>query len=319
MKIVREVGIVAVLAMGAVGCGVASQQVVEAPGTPQGVAHEASPSASSEAGGASQDAHQDEVVPGAARPVEATPADLARVTDATRKVNSARFEMRVEGGEGAFGTADALVATGAFDLQAKASSMTFDAGDVGKMELRVVDGKGYVNFGGLLGSGGPKWMAFDLTDLGSDKKLASGGLFDPTSVLAQLKAVTGEVTVVGTETLDGVATTHYHAEVDLAKVLADHADELSPGGKADLSEQLAQLGSGAPTVIPVDVWVGDDGLPRQYRMSMTADDIGTLTTTITFSGFGEPVTVVAPPADQVVSGKDALGNMLGSFADSATS
>ena len=76
----------------------------------------------------------------------------------------------------------------------------------------------------------------------------------------------GSVDEVGTETVNGDSTTHYKATIDLAE-----------GGRrssASAAQQLVQrlIAQGAPASVPVDVWIGDDGLVRKMTMdeSLTA-------------------------------------------------
>jgi hypothetical protein len=69
----------------------------------------------------------------------------------------------------------------------------------------------------------------------------------------------------------------------------------------DVSEIPAdELGRAAPEDLPFDelthsLWVGDDDLVRR----MTSDLGGYGTTDTTIFGYGEPVEIEAPPADQV--------------------
>jgi hypothetical protein len=56
------------------------------------------------------------------------------------------------------------------------------------------------------------------------------------------------------------------------------------------------------TQIPIDVWIGDDGLVRQLRETMDTSKGGqslTTTTTIDISDFGTDVSVSAPSPDEV--------------------
>jgi hypothetical protein len=69
--------------------------------------------------------------------------------------------------------------------------------------------------------------------------------------------------------------------------------------------------------VPVDVWIGADGLVHQLALKMSIDQVGgqhvgaTVTATETFDHFGEPVDVQAPPADQVGS-LSSLSDLFGS-------
>jgi hypothetical protein len=84
------------------------------------------------------------------------------------------------------------------------------------------------------------------------------------------------------DVIDGVDVTKYILTVDVTKMPAD------------------QLGGAAPEDLPFDemtytMWVDSDGLLRRY----TNDLEGYVTTDTTIFGYGEPVEIEAPPADQV--------------------
>jgi hypothetical protein len=147
--------------------------------------------------------------------------------------------------------------------------------------------------------GGKSWVRLDLQQAGSvlgldvNKLLGQSGE-NPTQTLAMLQA-SGQVQKVGPDIVGGVAVTRYHAVVDLKKAL-----ELK-----GVSEATARrlIDAGAPTELPVDVWIGnDDGLVHQFRMTQTAQANGRSVSTLltmTLNDWGTPVTVHAPPADQV--------------------
>ena len=147
--------------------------------------------------------------------------------------------------------------------------------------------------------GGKQWIRVDLQRAGNaagidlSKVLGQAGA-NPVDVLDLLRA-SGDVTKAGSETLDGVATTHYHATVDLEKALT------TKGIPQDTVQRL--LDAGAPTELPVDVWIGDDdGLVRKvqstYDVPSGGESVKTVTT-VNLSDWGTTVSVDTPPSDQV--------------------
>jgi hypothetical protein len=107
---------------------------------------------------------------------------------------------------------------------------------------------------------------------------------------------------VGTEDVRGVPTAHYFAVIDWQKLLQQAAKS---GDRPDLLEQFQGFG-GTMENIPVDVWVDANSLLRRMTMtfSMTAgtqEAGGSLQ--LELFDYGEPVSVEAPPASDVV---DAL-------------
>jgi len=135
---------------------------------------------------------------------------------------------------------------------------------------------------------GKSWLSIDLQQAG--KKLGIDfnkfSQQDPTDLVAALKKA-GSVKKVGTETIDGVDTTHYSVVIDVAK---------APNG-AQL-QKLTNLKS-----IPVDVWIdGNNRLRRMtesYTVTTSGQTVGT-TMQMDLSKYGEPVNVQVPSASETV-------------------
>jgi hypothetical protein len=146
---------------------------------------------------------------------------------------------------------------------------------------------------------GRTWVKTDLDRLagvmGRDfGQLVGQSSQNPGDTLAMLRSV-GDVEKVGTDTVDGVETTHYRATIDLAKAI-----EQKGVSKATV-QRLRE--SGAPAKLPVEVWVGkDEGLPRKLEMAYDAKTQGSPVSTrmtMSFSEWGSDVSVDAPPDDEV--------------------
>jgi hypothetical protein len=206
-------------------------------------------------------------------------------------------------------------ASGLFDHQQ--GDMTVDAskalaaagvssGSNGQVELRYLEEGGdlvlYADLPFLsdkLPGGGP-WIRLDLQQTGQELGIDIGKLLsqagqNPGQILDLLRA-SGSVQTVGPETVDGVPTTHYKATIELDEVSGQIGGSI---GRA-LYDQLAA--QGAPSSIPVDVWVGDDGLVRRATLDETVTSGGQTTGAklqVDVSDYGTPVTVTAPPSDQV--------------------
>jgi hypothetical protein len=187
-----------------------------------------------------------------------------------------------------------------FDPLAMQLSMTMPA-PVGTIQERVVNDTMYMNMPSLSSElGGKAWIAFDMKKLlGQSLSSLSQGQTDPTQFLAYLGAVSDDVTKVGTETVQGVDTTHYHATIDFQKALNR---ENLPSSLRDRLQQLAPSLSGV--TMTADAWVDDNGLVRKISIEMPMDKLskgemgGTATVVEEMSDFGEAVHVEAPPADQ---------------------
>jgi hypothetical protein len=183
-------------------------------------------------------------------------------------------------------------------------------------EIFVDEGGDYVLYMrmGLLDPllGGRHWLKVDASKVGKKlgvdlDKLAGGQTTqDPSQLLALLRATSGKVDDLGAETIDGTPTTHYRATVDLAK--AAEVDGVS----GQTLQQLKQ--AGVPATIPEDVWIGSDGLIRQFRTSydMTSGGVPlSMTMTIGLSNYGTAETVTAPPAADVYDASELVLRGLG--------
>ena len=160
---------------------------------------------------------------------------------------------------------------------------------------------------------GKRWLKFDIKAIGKQAGfdagvlLNQGGSQDPTQVLAYLKAASGDVTRVGSETVRGVATTHYKATIDFRKV-PDSAPADQRAAVRRSIEQLIEL-SGASTA-PIEVWIGKDGLARRI---VTTSTTGTeaqrikLRQRVELYDFGTKVDVAIPPASAVTDFGDLTG------------
>lgn len=145
---------------------------------------------------------------------------------------------------------------------------------------------------------GKKWLKLDLAAFGKAQGINYSSLMSqsPTQALQRLEAA-GTVTQVGSETIDGVATTHFRVEhLDISK--------LPQGAKIEAL--------GHPTYGPIDVWVGNDnGYVYRETLSLSYSVKGqtaSMTIRTDLSNFGEAVHVTVPPPDQTVDETGAAIN-----------
>ncbi len=176
----------------------------------------------------------------------------------------------------------------------------------GTIEERVIGTTIYIKLPAAASSatGGKPWITFDPSQLGASS--TTGLDFtgqDPTQLLATLRGVSDSVTKVGTTQVRGVETTHYRAEVDLAKAV-----QASGADGASLQEFTKTLGS---NTIPEDVYLDKDGLPRRFSVTVNpvlpstsagaSSGTSSFTVTVDLYDFGKTDTsgITAPPPDQV--------------------
>ncbi len=261
----------------------------------------------------------------------ATPTTLQGLADSAQRsadASSGRFTFSIEMSMPGFGDGFGFTGKGAFDTATGKTEMSLDlssflelmqglAGSLGgsgaTSELEpddfsldaVMDGLVmYMRFPFLADKipGGKEWVKVDLRqaaakvpglDLDQFLQFANNG---PQSSLEYLKAVSGPIETVGVEEVRGVSTTHYRTAVDVTKYarLVPEAQRAQVGSMLD---QLVQQ-TGLAT-IPIDVWVGADGLVRKLELTMSMAPAGstqTATASMRFEMFdyGEPVTITLP-------------------------
>jgi hypothetical protein len=120
---------------------------------------------------------------------------------------------------------------------------------------------------------GARWIKLDLASvsqaMGLDPSSLTSSGANPAQYLSYLKDGGGTATVVGHEAVRGVATTHYHGELNLLK-----AAEAQPGtdrarARAAFEKLVAETGQSS---LPVEVWIDAHG--RVRRMALAIDAAG---------------------------------------------
>jgi hypothetical protein len=210
-------------------------------------------------------------------------------------------------------SADGVVDKGQADIRTDLSQLLAKGGlpaASGSVELRYLQESGdpvvYVNAPALASMipGGKSWVRLDLEQAAKSagvdlNQMLAQAAQNPADVLDMLRAA-GTVQTVGTETIDGVQTTHYQATIDLAK---------AAGMVGSPAQQAVQhlIDQGGPSTIPADVWIGSDGLVRKLTVDETVgtgSDTATVHLNLGLSDYGTAVNVAAPPSDDTL---DATG------------
>jgi hypothetical protein len=211
-----------------------------------------------------------------------------------------------------------LTGTGRYDVTDRSGTFTMSAalpnipglgnalGGSGLTMREVLEGTVvYMKLPGKLipGAGGKPWVKLDLAKGGAlpgGLSMLGGNLeSDPSQMLGYLRSIAGAVTTVGTDTVAGVKTTHYHATVDLEKVAAKAPAAKRPAAQRSVQalEQMAHV-----TKLPVDVWVDGGHLVRKYASHFGITVQGaplTLDMTMLFPHYGAEPKATPPPADEV--------------------
>jgi hypothetical protein len=210
------------------------------------------------------------------------------------------------------GTSQSITGTGAVDFAHHAFLMTMNLPTTGSMVVVIVGTTEYVEIPPAARErmpGHTPWVSIDLNRLvqaklgGSLAQWSAGASNDPSQVLAQLSAVSDRVTIIGHPTVDGVITTEYRAQVDVAKALARTRRKSGYAAAQLLARTLKPLGS---RTLPMELWIGVDHLVRRFQETIVVPTGGNapggaLRTTVLmdFDRYGTPVNIAAPPRNQV--------------------
>jgi hypothetical protein len=246
-----------------------------------------------------------------ARPASTAPGpavELAASATRTSHAKSARVEMRMRLPVPANGSTVTAVATGVVAFRDRSSDlamrMTFPGLGVMRMHELTVWPVVYMRsplFAGMLH--GKQWVKLDMARIEREHGIDLNALTntssnDPTEMLQTLENESDSLTNLGAATVRGVPTLHYHAVLDL-----DKAAKNAPASvRAAVRRSNARLGAilGIDKM-PMDVWIGHDGLVRRIAYGLPMPGAGSVTMQVRYDmfDFGVPVHVTAPPAREV--------------------
>lgn len=164
--------------------------------------------------------------------------------------------------------------------------------------------------------GGRRWVRIDLADLSRRSGVDLEATLDrfrspdPGANLSMLTGAADDVKQVGTEEIRGDRTVHLRLTVDVDKALGQAPSRF----RSSLSQLVASLGS---RELPVDVWIGDDSLPRRiaYEMDLSRGGLAGLPEAarsvrmrLDIFDYDQPVSVAVPPAEETINLADVRGH-----------
>jgi LppX_LprAFG lipoprotein len=153
---------------------------------------------------------------------------------------------------------------------------------------------------------GKEWFKLDFAKLGKQQGLDLSQLMqlnqsDPSQALDFLQGASDDFEEVGQEEVRGEQTTHYKGTVDLEKVAQE--------APADVQEQYRELSElTGDKKVPMDVWIGDDGLVRKIAFTQAVPNGGSVKMEEELYDFGTDEQVEVPSDDAVVDLTALLGN-----------
>ncbi len=243
-------------------------------------------------------------------------AAVAKAAENAEEITSLHFRMNGRSPEEGRFKAEArmrMEPTVAMDM--KMTALDQEAG--GTAEIRLVDEAMYIGGGAAAAQqmDGKSWIKFDLSDLGKEgealgsEALASQANKNPAQD-ATLLTGSDDVTKVGTETVDGVKTTHYKGTVTLDRFRESLKDE-DKETREQREKAVEQYEAMGVETLTMHIWIDGKDQTKQFRMQGEGTK-GPLDMTITFLGVNESVTVEAPPAKETTD----LAEMMKGFEQS---
>jgi outer membrane lipoprotein-sorting protein len=185
----------------------------------------------------------------------------------------------------------------AFTMNVDKMSMGGQSMPVGAIQVVYIDKVIYMKSPQLSqATGGKPWLKLDLGKQAQQSGFSLDALMNQSEQVnpaEQTKMLTAskDVRKVGTETVNGVKTTHYTGSITISEALA----KLDAKARQQLQKVYNQAGADK---INFDLWADDQQLPRKLTTRLAIPQ-ATTSSTIVYEDYGTPVHVSAPPADQV--------------------
>lgn len=161
---------------------------------------------------------------------------------------------------------------------------------------------------------GKPWLRLSTGDLKDPRLGQTSKVFQTavSQIAGAIKQATGESDMANIrpgkltadpadDTLNGRKVRRYQGATQLAK--------LSGAGQDDQDQKvLSVLSKAGVKSFPWKLWVDESGLPHKFSVSMRIAQRGTFSAQSTYTDWGAPVEVKAPPAKQVTGLGDATGD-----------
>ncbi|MFI7402616.1 DUF1396 domain-containing protein [Streptomyces sp. NPDC049541] len=230
-------------------------------------------------------------------------AAVARAAKNSEEIKSVHYRMKGKvPGEGR------VTAEAAMSMKPLAMSMKMTAPDQateGPVEIRLVGKAMYIGGNASMAKemDGKSWIKLDMSALGGGKglnadQLGAGQANQNPAANSTFLTGSKNVKKVGTETVEGVKTTHYEGKVTVAELKASLKEKdktVNTTVREQREKSLDQFEKMGVDAFTMDMWIDGDDHTKQFRMRGEADK-GPLDLTFTFLDINKPVQVTAPPA-----------------------
>jgi len=176
------------------------------------------------------------------------------------------------------------------------SGMQVAGQDVGDIKALITPDAMYMQMPMLAARLGKPWFEIKYSDLKAQSGVDFSQLtsqaqqMQPAQYVKQLEA-SGDVRAVGTETVNGIETTHYTGSVSIEDSLSHYSADM----RRRMEPVMKQAGF---TGTHMDIWLDGQGLVRRVR-STAEGGKGTFTFAMDVLAYGVRVDVTPPPASQV--------------------
>jgi len=195
---------------------------------------------------------------------------IAAAAERTQEQPGARFTLSVVYNSAALPQPMTARGRGAYNSETGLSKVALTVESPGEGPLTVesiADDTSFYVGGDKIGGelpDGKEWMKVEpFLGHSQDELMLSGSGAD--STFGALSRVDGNAQRLGRETVDGVPTQHYRAQLSYDAYAALLRDE----GKDELADQIVKAGDAVAAPPLVEAWVDDEGILRRMRMVMT--------------------------------------------------
>jgi hypothetical protein len=219
---------------------------------------------------------------------------LAESVEAMAGVDSVHFVMSLDGDVtvaemGGEMSLDGTEIEGSLAMDGSAGQFTFAVPALLGLsgEMRLIGDESFIQ----TSMTGPLWMR---SEVSTDTDDPIGQVADPQEALAELEGFLAEDGVT-LEKLDDVEcgdSTCYHLRLDIAGEVFAEADEAAGAGE----DVVAALSDGLTFDLQIDT---ETLYLTEASTSFEDEEMGSLSLSLTFDGFGDPVEVETPPSDEV--------------------
>ena len=211
-----------------------------------------------------------------------------RMTDAMVAQGSMHVKATIDAGPQQITmSADQVISK---DLAKQGMSMHYSGTGEDEMSLRLVDGIIFANLGE---TSDDKFVRIDPEHATSPMGQAFAPMMEELDVTKSIGQFEDAITEIGqdgdTQTIDGVETTPYQVTIDVDRAKASGA-----------LDEDSQLRPGA--TVEYTFYLDADDLLRRMESS-----IDSATVRMDITGYGEPVDISAPPANQVIDESEFQG------------